>query len=350
MKGQIKSKEDIPNIMGFISQTEKTGVLTLVNKGDQVEVGFVKGRVNAAVYKRAGVQELIKEYLLNSGKISMADYQKISTLHKETRKPYEDILIHEKYINEQQWKDIIHFKIQEIIDELFTWESGSYDFIEDVIMYENSKVKIAINTQGLIMEGMRRIDEWPNIINALPSLDMVFDIKQDEAIPDNIGSQERRLLEIVHPSRDLKELIRISGLGKYITYQAIYNLLKMGIVIKTKKTRKRPAARKKKQPVMSGYHIVSWILILFFILLAASAGRFSFEYTYDLVTYNEGADYTQKVYARDNVDMLIRVYFIKQGRFPDTLDELVALQWIDEKIASDYMYINRGVNYRLDVK
>ena len=105
-------------------------------------------------------------------------HQKITVLHKETRKPYEDILIHEKYINEQQWKDIIHFKIQEIIDELFTWEIGSYEFIEDVIMYENSKVKVAINTQGLIMEGMRRIDEWPNIINALPSKDMVFDINR----------------------------------------------------------------------------------------------------------------------------------------------------------------------------
>ena len=34
MKGRIKSLEDIPNLMGFISQTEKTGVLTLVNKGD----------------------------------------------------------------------------------------------------------------------------------------------------------------------------------------------------------------------------------------------------------------------------------------------------------------------------
>lgn len=350
MKGQIKSKEDIPNLMGFISQTEKTGVLTLVSKGDQVETGFVKGRVNAAVYKRAGVQELIKEYLLNSGKISKADFQKISTLHKETRKPYEDILIHEKYINEQQWKDIIHFKIQEIIDELFTWEVGSYEFIEDVIMYENSKVKIAINTQGLIMEGMRRIDEWPNIIDALPSQDMVFDISKEKDIPDNIGSQEKRLLEIIHPSRDLKELVRISGLGKYITYQAIYNLLKMGIVVKSKKIRKRPAKKKKAHAQISKYAVFSWILIVFLILLTAAAGLFSFEYSYDIITAPEGTDQAQTVYVRDNVDMLLRVYFTKYGQFPQSLDALVQLQWISDKEAGKYKYIKDGISYTLSIK
>ena len=256
MKGLIKNNEEIPNLMGFISHTDKTGILTMVSKGDQIEVGFVKGKVNAAVYKRGGAQELIKEYLVNSGKITNDDFNKITSLHRETKKPYEDILIHEKYINEKQWKDIIHFKIQEIIDELFIWETGSYEFIEDVIMYENSKLKISINTQGLIMEGMRRIDEWPNIIDALPSQDMCFAKKADMVIPENIGSEEKRLLDIINSSRDLKELVRISGLGKYITYQAIYNLLKLSLIVKSKKTRKRETRTRKKPIQVSRFVIV----------------------------------------------------------------------------------------------
>jgi len=85
MKGEIRSRDELPNIIGFISQTEKTGVLKLSSKGDEIEVGFIKGFVNAAVYHRGGVQDLIKEYLVNSGKISQDDFRKILDLHKQTK-------------------------------------------------------------------------------------------------------------------------------------------------------------------------------------------------------------------------------------------------------------------------
>ncbi len=350
MKGRIKSLEDIPNLMGFISQTEKTGVLTLVNKGDQVEVGFIKGKVNAAIYKRSGVQELIKEYLVNSGKITEADFDKISLLHKETRKPYESLLISEKYINESTWIAIIHFKIQEVIDELFIWKSGSYEFIEDIIMYENSKFKVNLNTQGLIMEGMRRIDEWPNILSLLPSTSMCFEIDSKVEAPDNIGNDEKRLIEIIDGSRDLKELVRISGLGKYITYQSIYNLLKLGIIRKTKRIHKKRQDESRKKIKFNKFAIISWILIISFIALAGIAGILSYEYTFSLVSSTDTENIANITYNKENIDYLLKIYFVKYGTYPESLDKLSEINWVDNEYISDFSYYLNENDYILLIK
>lgn len=350
MKGNIKNREDIPNILGFINQTDKTGVLTLVNKGDQIEIGFIKGNVNAAVHKRSGVQELIKEYLVNSGKISKDAFERIKGLHKDTRKPYEEILIDEKSITEKEWKDIIHFKIQEIMDELFNWDSGSYEFLEDIIMYENSSVKISINTQGLIMEGMRRIDEWPQIRTALPSASLVFALAENKQIPDNIGAEEKRLIEIIDGSKDLKTLVEISGLGKFLTYQAVYNLKKMGL-IKIIKRRRRPARHKPREKVpVNKYLVFSWIVILLVIVLTGYAGRVSFPYTGSFTGSQSVSRQAYDSYNMETIDYVLRIFYLKNSYYPESLEILAEDGWIPQNIISRYIYFRNKDDYTLRVK
>lgn len=347
MKGNIKSKDDIPNILGFINQTDKTGVLTLVNRGDQIEIGFIKGNVNAAVYKRAGVQELIKEYLVNSGKISKQEFKRIKDLHRDTKKPYEEILIDEKFITEKDWKDVIHFKIQEIMDELFNWESGSYEFLEDIIMYENSSVKISINTQGLIMEGMRRIDEWPQIRTSLPSDNLVFIVVKDKDIPDNIGSEEKRLIEIIDGSKDLKTLAEVSGLGRFLTYQAVYNLKKMGL-IKTIKRKRRPRRkRQRREPVVNKTLVVSWIIIFLVIGLTGIAGRLSFPYTSQFIGSDNERNEAYDSYNLETIEYVLKIYYLRNSEYPQSLEELSKTGWISSDMIPRYTYYRSDEEYVL---
>ncbi len=347
MKGEIRKNDDIPNLMGFISQTEKTGVLTLVNKGDQIEVGFIKGNVNAAVYKRAGVQELIKEYLVNSGKITEKDFEKIQELHKETKKAYEDILINEKYIDEDSWKQIIQFKIQEIVDELFKWNSGSYEFLEDIIMYENSKVKVSLNTQGLIMEGMRRIDEWPNIMSVLPTNKICFDINNATKIPENLGKEEKRLLEIINPSLTIKDLIRKSGLGKYMTYQSLYNLVKMGIIKKVKKQKPVKQEKKQKSMAVNFRSILSWIIVLLVIIATGFAGLLSYKYTDIFFVEKSPVMRTTLAYEKETIEYVLKMYYLIYNEYPKSLDALVEKQWVSSSLAEKFTYYLTKESYYL---
>ncbi|MGE3062288.1 MAG: DUF4388 domain-containing protein [bacterium] len=348
MKGEIRSKDDLPNIIGFIAQTEKNGVLSLSNKTDKIEVGFIKGSVNAAVYHRAGMQELIKEYLVNSGKISQESFGKVLDINRETRLPLEKILFEEKHITQEQWSEIIQFKIQEIFDELFTWYEGEYEFIEDVIMYPNSTIQIKINTQALMMEGMRRIDEWPNIQLLLPNTDIYFKTADNAAIPANLGPEEERLIQIISPDKSLEELIRTSGLGKFLTYQAVYNLLKMNLIVKTKKTAAvETKSKSRDEKKINGKLILSWSVLLFAVMLISAVGILMMPVIKRMETMGKVRYQATEAYELENIDYMLRVYFLKYREFPANLNKLVELNWMKKETSEKYFYLNTDNGYVL---
>ena len=86
--------------------------------------------------------------------------------------------------------------------------------------------RIAISTQALLLEGMRRLDEWGRILEQLPPLDTIFEldyhrlIERLSEIPDEVNALlrlfdgRRELLAVVEDSDfdDLKSLTIISKL------------------------------------------------------------------------------------------------------------------------------------------
>ncbi|MEJ5307545.1 MAG: DUF4388 domain-containing protein [candidate division WOR-3 bacterium] len=348
MKGELRSKDDLPNIIGFIAQTEKTGVLVLNKKNDKIEIGFIKGNVNGAVYTRGGIQELIKEYLVNSGKITFENYKKILEMHRETKVPLEKILIDEKYVDQEQLKEIIHFKIQEIFDELFIWDTGTYEFIEDLIMYPNSIVKVSINTQALMMEGMRRMDEWPNIQSVLPTTDIYFKKVDNTQIPENIGLEEKSVLDLISPEKSLGDLIRISGLGRFLTYQSVYNLLKMNLIEKTKKREVEEEKKEVKEKATFDIKVViNWIILVIFVLVLTSTGFFVKRFYKKVFSYHVVKYRATDRYMLENIDNVLTVFFLQYRKYPENLKELVDLKWIDEKIVDRFFYMKTEFGYVL---
>ncbi|NUP14151.1 MAG: response regulator [Polyangiaceae bacterium] len=112
---------------------------------------------------------------------------------------------------------------EEAVYRSFIWSDGAFEVefckvdVEDVI--ESS-------TQGLLMEGMRRLDEWQRLLEVLPPLDSVFEVDSDELlnrlseIPDELNGilrlfdGKRTLMQVVDtsPFEDLSTLSTISKL------------------------------------------------------------------------------------------------------------------------------------------
>lgn len=85
---------------------------------------------------------------------------------------------------------------------------------------------ISVTTQGLLMEGMRRVDEWGRQLEQLPALDTVFEIDHEQLverlaeIPDELNGilrlfdGKRTLMDVVDdsPFEDLSTLTTVSKL------------------------------------------------------------------------------------------------------------------------------------------
>ena len=76
-----------------------------------------------------------------------------------------------------------------------TWNSGRYSFEAGKKLYQHSAFSVEIEPNNLVMEGMRRIDEWPLIEQALPD--------EDITLRKNAEEETKLMLE---KSRELNQL------------------------------------------------------------------------------------------------------------------------------------------------
>jgi hypothetical protein len=111
------------------------------------------------------------------------------------------------------------------------WTDGSFEIDFGEISRED---QLQSSMQGVLMEGLRRLDEWGRLLEQLPDLEDVFEVSESELlarlaeIPDAINKVlrmfdgERSLLEIVDAS-DEDDLETLTAISKLYFEDLIYD-------------------------------------------------------------------------------------------------------------------------------
>jgi hypothetical protein len=95
---------------------------------------------------------------------------------------------------------------EEAVYRLLVWSDGEFE-----VEFKNVRRKdvIELSSQGLLMEGMRRVDEWGRLCEQLPPLDTVFEVDYRELaerlaeIPDEING----ILRLFDGRRTLMQVV-----------------------------------------------------------------------------------------------------------------------------------------------
>jgi CheY-like chemotaxis protein len=112
---------------------------------------------------------------------------------------------------------------------LLNWQEGEFAIEFKPIEREE---RIPVSTQGLLMEGMRRIDEWGRIVEQLPSLDKIFEIDTTlladrlAEIPDDVNA----LLRLFDGQRTLERVIEEADYDDLAAAGVISKLFFEGII------------------------------------------------------------------------------------------------------------------------
>jgi len=227
IEGQLKSI-NLTSVLQLISQEHLTGVFKVKTKNEIVDIGFLEGEVTGAFFERGEKAESLETYLVGSGVIKKNLFEMVEEIHRETKRPIMNILLEDKYISLEEVERIVKFKIQEVLDEIFSWKEGEFKFEEGNVMYPKSMIKIRLSTQSLILEAARRFDEWPRIINVITSGNLVYKKVQRPELKLEPREDEARVLSLIDNHRSVDDLVAICGLGKFHTYSCIYHLLSTG--------------------------------------------------------------------------------------------------------------------------
>uniref|UniRef100_A0A7C4Y9D1 DUF4388 domain-containing protein n=1 Tax=candidate division WOR-3 bacterium TaxID=2052148 RepID=A0A7C4Y9D1_UNCW3 len=265
LKGKI---EEFPvhEVLQFVALHEGDGVLIFRNKNEEISFGFISGKIAGAIYGKEDFFKPLEEYIINSGKLSSEELKRFKSMSKGENRSIDEILIEENIITMDEIKSIIKFKIQEIVDEVLTWKEGSYSFQPGQQLYKNRKIDILLEPNALLMEGTRRIDEWPRIKEVLGDPEITIFSTDKKRTDVEIGVEENRILEIHKDGMKVKDYIEKSGLGKFRTYNALFNLIELGILRKEEKEKEEIEEEEREKIKIDFRKVLNVLEIIIFVL------------------------------------------------------------------------------------
>jgi hypothetical protein len=252
----------LSDIFQLIYVQQKSGVMSVVDGSRRASVGFVKGMVVSAQVENAEGIERIGEVLVRAKRISQQQLESALKTQQDTGDYLGQILVLQQSVSEHDLKKALRLQILETAYRLFRWKDGRYSFEQRDVEYPKQYIE-PISTEHILMEGLRRLDEWPPIEKKIPSLKLVFaqvpekrgeiertgqseapvavavadaeadpfaDLGQDEP-EGRFSANEIAVYHALNGSHDVSRLIELLQVGEFEVCKSLANLLSAGLIV-----------------------------------------------------------------------------------------------------------------------
>jgi len=119
---------------------------------------------------------------------------------------------------------------EEAVYRALIWNDGEFEV--EFTKVENPDA-IESSTQGLLMEGMRRVDEWGRLLEALPPLTTVFEVDSEELLErlNEIPDELNAILRLFDGKRNLMAVVDASPFEDLSTLSTISKLYFEGLLV-----------------------------------------------------------------------------------------------------------------------
>lgn len=224
MAGLIEDSSMVVDILSFMHHARRTGALDVVagtvRKTIYVRSGSViaasstqpEDRLGHVVYRMG----LITRMQLEDALKSVGSGVKIG-----------NVLLERGLLSPRELWQAIRNQIEEILYSALMVEAGRFQISKfDPALVPNLN---ALNTQQLLLEGLRRKDEMAHLKAAMPGDEQVL-ATTGRSGAVTLNDAERRVIHLVDGQKSVFDIQEASGLGQLTTMRAIQHLLKMGLL------------------------------------------------------------------------------------------------------------------------
>ena len=220
----------LPDVLSFISMIRATGKLTLFHAPLERCIHWKEGEIIFATSNSP--EHSLGQFLLRNGKITAAQFeQSRSRVTANTR--HGKLLVQMGAISPKELWWGVKNQVLEILYSLFSWKDGSFLFSDGVDELANERIVLSINTAGMIMEGIRRLDESARIREKVPSLEVVF-VKVPGAEPNfrelDMSDHEIAVYNNIDDRLSVRELIGKSDLTEFEVTRILFQLVSARLI------------------------------------------------------------------------------------------------------------------------
>ncbi|GIW73326.1 MAG: hypothetical protein KatS3mg102_2868 [Planctomycetota bacterium] len=238
LKGSLEVL-NLSDIFQSLSMNQHTGTLRVTDGRRERLVYFAEGEITLLSSDK---KLRLGDMLVAEGKLTPEDLeyalerQREAARRGQTRKLGE-ILVEEGFVSEDDIAALVRRQIEEQIYDLFLWKQAEFEFLIDYCPEElkspgHNVTHLKFNTSSLIMEAMRRLDEWERIAGQIPSRKEVFRLVASEEELDRLGlsARQRAELHLIDGERNVEQIVEDTNLGEFETYRLLYALRQAGAI------------------------------------------------------------------------------------------------------------------------
>jgi hypothetical protein len=225
----------LADVFQLLTQQKITGKLLLNNNIDEGAILFKDGAIVSAYKDTEKFENKLESYLIDIKKANATDCKSLFAAYKDNIAGLTQEVVSHSMMTEAEISTLAEITVEDITCSLFLWHKGSYRFstIRNVDRFIPAKISIPI--ENIVMEAMRRVDEWNRMQEQIT--DEAIFINAEKIDPkenlntDPINDPVGYITQKINGTSSVKELIASTPLSHYKIYESLNTLIQSNKIL-----------------------------------------------------------------------------------------------------------------------
>jgi CheY-like chemotaxis protein len=226
----------IADVLLLLQDRGYTGVVHLSHGRARLDIFLGQGRVNFAGAQGVADEFLLGRFLVSGGHLTQETLAQILEERKNSgsKELLGAYLCARGQLTPAGLHKAMTRQTSALVFESLRWGSGRFVFEPLTDMPRTAReAALSLPVDGLILEGLRRVEEWRVIEQEIGDFDMTFVRNEDKLATFGRGQllrEEAALAELVNGKNTVRDLIQISKMGSYDVTQILFRLLRSKLI------------------------------------------------------------------------------------------------------------------------
>lgn len=227
--------EHVPlgDVLEMLRHGRQTGTLEIDHDQTAITVCFSQGAIDLALERSARHEFRIGRYAVEEGLIDEAELERLVRSRSGTRQLLGTHLVKLGFLRPEDLTRLLTRQTSELVYEALRWRRGRYRFSRLATRPEASLARLAIPVSSVLMEGLRRVDEWRLVEEQIRSFDDVFRPDPDAIAridQNRLSREERTVLAAVDGTRSVRGIVEHVHMGSFEVGKILFQLVTSRLV------------------------------------------------------------------------------------------------------------------------
>src|SRR5215831_11285655 len=164
----------VPDLLQFFATGRKTGTLKFSREKIIKQIYFENGAIVGS--QSNDPHEYFGQILIHYGKLDETQLQAAMEVQRTSGSRLGEILISKGFLAEDEVISTLRIRTMDIIYDLFLWDHAQFEFYDNERLPEGL-LRIEVEPNSVVMEGIYRIDEWARYRTVIPSDRAVLELR-----------------------------------------------------------------------------------------------------------------------------------------------------------------------------